>query len=117
MATDTRQNAGTERVAASEVRVDLREALSEPDAGPPAPTTAQAEDDPIEQLISQLQSTALGIQSEWRGVANSSFESAMGEWQQAARNIQLAATQIGQATSTAGGNYQDTETANASMFR
>ena len=49
MATDTRQNAGTERVAASEVRVDLREALSEPDQQRRASTSA--DDDPLTELL------------------------------------------------------------------
>ena len=71
----------------------------------------------IEQLIGQLQQTALSVEGEWRGIANSAFESAMGEWQTAANNIQMAALQIGRATQTAGTNYADTETANASMFR
>jgi WXG100 family type VII secretion target len=77
----------------------------------------QALSQEIEQLIGQLQSTALGVQGEWRGVANSAFESAMAEWQAAANNIQMAAAQIGRATLTAGSNYQETESANASMFR
>jgi WXG100 family type VII secretion target len=77
----------------------------------------QALSQEIEQLIGQLQSTALSVQGEWRGVANSAFESAMGEWQSAANNIQMAAAQIGRATLTAGTNYQETEAANASMFR
>jgi early secretory antigenic target protein ESAT-6 len=77
----------------------------------------QALSQEIEQLIGQLQSTALSVQGEWRGVANSAFESAMAEWQAAANNIQMAAAQIGRATLTAGTNYQETETANASMFR
>lgn len=77
----------------------------------------QALSQEIEQLIGQLQSTALSVQGEWRGVANSAFETAMGEWQSAANNIQMAASQIGRATLTAGTNYQDTESANASMFR
>jgi len=71
----------------------------------------------IEQLIAQLQTTARSVEGEWQGQANSAFETAMGEWQSAANNIRMAATQIGEATSRAGVNYQDTETANTSMFR
>jgi WXG100 family type VII secretion target len=70
----------------------------------------------IERLIVQLQQTATSVQGEWRGAASSAFESAMGEWQAAANNIQMAAAQIGKATHTAGANYEDTETANTSMF-
>lgn len=70
----------------------------------------------IEQLIAQLQQTALNVQGEWKGTANSAFESAMGEWRSAAVNIQNAANQIGMATTRAGGNYAETEAANTSMF-
>lgn len=76
----------------------------------------QALSQEIEQLIAQLQQTALSVQGEWTGTANSAFESAMGEWRSAANNIQLAATQIGQATQRAGVNYQETESTNTSMF-
>jgi WXG100 family type VII secretion target len=71
----------------------------------------------IEQLIGQLQATATSVQGEWRGVANSAFEGAMADWNVAANRIHDAATQIGIATHQAGINYQDTETANTSMFR
>ena len=40
----------------------------------------------------------------------------MGEWRTAATSIQTAASQIGQATQRAGTNYQETESANTSMF-
>lgn len=71
----------------------------------------------IEELIAQLQSTARQVEGDWQGQANSAFEMAMGEWQTAANNIRMAATQIGEATAKAGVNYQDTESANTSMFR
>jgi uncharacterized protein YukE len=41
----------------------------------------------------------------------------MADWNVAANRIHDAATQIGIATHQAGVNYQDTETANTSMFR
>jgi WXG100 family type VII secretion target len=71
----------------------------------------------IEDLIRQLQTTALSVHGDWTGAANNAFEAAMNEWNAAATNIQTAAANIGRATLTAGTNYQDTETANTSMFR
>lgn len=70
----------------------------------------------IESLIQQLQQTAMSVEGEWRGMASGAFETAMGEWQTAANNIHMAATQIGQATQRAGVNYADTESANTSLF-
>lgn len=77
----------------------------------------QALSQEIEDLIRQCQSTALSVQGDWRGTASAAFENAMVEWQAAANNIQMAAANIGRATQTAGVNYQDTESANTSMFR
>ncbi|MBO0767151.1 MAG: WXG100 family type VII secretion target [Solirubrobacterales bacterium] len=70
----------------------------------------------VEGLINQLQQTAVGVQSEWKGQANSAFESAMADWHAAAVKIQEASNQIGQATRQSGGNYADTEATNTSMY-
>jgi early secretory antigenic target protein ESAT-6 len=70
----------------------------------------------IETLIGQLRTIAMNVHSEWTGMANNAFESAMNDWNVAANRIQEASTQIGVATNQAGTNYQQTESANTSMF-
>lgn len=76
----------------------------------------QALSEEIENLIGQLQQTALSVHGEWTGQANSAFENAMTEWRSAAMNIRQAANQIGQATLRAGSNYAETETSITSMY-
>lgn len=73
----------------------------------------------IDRLTSEVNgmtTTLQDLQSTWTGTASSNFQNVLATWRQTQAQVEDAIAQINQALSTAGTNYADTESTNASMF-
>jgi WXG100 family type VII secretion target len=70
----------------------------------------------IESILAQLATQVAPLQSEWRGVAQTQFQTLWAEWQRSAAGLQHALMGVSQLTASAAANYSDTEQAIASSF-
>lgn len=70
----------------------------------------------IEASLQQLAAQVAPLQGEWRGQAQTQFQSLWDEWQRSAAGIQHALHGLSQLTNSAAATYSDTEHSIASSF-
>jgi early secretory antigenic target protein ESAT-6 len=70
----------------------------------------------IEGRIDQLESELAPLRADWTGSASESYQAAKTKWDAGMADMKALLAEIGQAVTSSNGDYQSTESANASRW-
>jgi WXG100 family type VII secretion target len=70
----------------------------------------------IEGRLDQLESELAPLRADWTGSASESYQAAKAKWDAGMTDMKALLAEIGQAVTSSNGDYQSTESANASRW-